>query len=326
MWRYAELLPVINPDNIVTLGEGGTPILQLNTPMKGLIQNILVKDESLNPTGSFKARGLSLAISKAREFGIRKCIMPSAGNAGVAMAAYCARAGIESLVVFPSITPKVYTEECKAYGSQVMLVDGLINDCGVRVNEINRDGSYFNVSTLKEPYRIEGKKTMGFEIAEQLQWNLPEVIVYPTGGGTGLIGIWKAFQEMLELGWIKGPLPKMVSVQTENCQPIVDLWTNSQPHPIKPSIALGLNVPAPFGKDLVIESLRESNGIALSVSEAQIIEATDSIQQNEGILISPEGAAAFAAIRSLVNRGFIRESDKVLMLNTGGGIKNLWQD
>jgi threonine synthase len=318
-------LPVSNPENIITLGEGGTPVFPLNAKINGLEKPVLVKEEGLNPTGSFKARGMSVAISKAKEFGIGNCITPSAGNAGVAMSAYCARANIRSTVVFPSITPKIYIDECKAYGAEVLLVDGLISECSRKVMEINSADEYFDVSTLKEPYRIEGKKTMGYEIAETLNWTLPDVIVYPTGGGTGLIGIWKAFHEMKQLGWIECALPKMVAVQSETCSPVVDTWENKAINPshYQASIALGLNVPNPFGVKLIMQCLKESGGTAVTVSEAEIHLALKVLNKKEGILVSPEGASAFAGVTKLVASGFLKPSDQILILNTGNGMKHL---
>lgn len=325
MWRYQELLPVLNPENIISMGEGGTPIFSLNSKIDGLEKQILVKDEALNPSGSFKARGMSVAISKAKEFGIKKCITPSAGNAGVAMSAYCARANIQSTVVFPAITPKIYIDECKAYGAEVILVDGLISECGKKVMEINSMGEYFDVSTLKEPYRIEGKKTMGYEIAEAMNWKLPDAIVYPTGGGTGLIGIWKAFRELQQLGWIEGLLPKMIAVQSEICSPVVDAWENKAINPSRyqASIALGLNVPNPFGLELIMQCLKESGGAAVAVSENEIRLALTGLTKKEGILVSPEGASAFAGLVKLVESGFITPSAQILILNTGSGMKHL---
>jgi len=323
MWRYLEVLPVLDTVNIISLGEGGTPLIKTTKNIEGLEKMVWLKDESQNPTGSFKARGLSLAISKAKEFGISQCIMPSAGNAGVAMAAYSAKAGMRSVVVFPKITPKIYLEECRAYGSEVILVDGLIGECGKTVNQINHNHEYFNISTLKEPYRIEGKKTMGYEIAEQFNWNLPDAILYPTGGGTGLIGIWKAFMEMKKLGWIKGNLPKMIAVQSERCMPVVNRWNNQNSTQIKPSIALGLNVPNPFGLELIIDCLKESNGSAVPVSESEIVKYMHKIWEDEGVLISPESASAFAAIPQLLKRNLLNCMDEILILHTGAGIKYL---
>ena len=229
MWRYAALLPVLNSENVVSLGEGMTPIHHLHKLANEFgFDDLLMKDESFNPTGSFKARGISMAISKAKEFGITKCIVPTAGNAGGALAAYCAKAGIKCTVVMPLQTPNIFKQECELYGAELALVDGLINDCAKKAAEINKDNQYFDISTLKEPYRIEGKKTMGYEIAEQLDWELPDVILYPAGGGTGLIGIWKAFKEMKAMGWLTGPLPRMIAVQSKNCAPILHALKNKE--------------------------------------------------------------------------------------------------
>ena len=328
MWRYSEMLPVIKEDNIVTLGEGMTPLFTLNKLADRYgFSDLLLKDESFNPTGSFKARGLSLAVSKAKEFGITQCIIPTAGNAGGALAAYCAKANIKCTVVMPSHTPKVFKQECVMYGAELILIDGLINDCAKKVTEINRDGHYFDVSTLKEPYRLEGKKTMGYEIAEQLNWQLPDVIIYPAGGGTGLIGIWKAFKEMISMGWINGPLPRMIAVQTKNCAPILYAlkdpfnWKNS--FTPKPTIANGLAVPYPFGMNMMLQVLEESGGTALAVEEEEIIAGVKEIAKIEGLLISPEGAATWRALLHLNRIHNIASSERVLLLNTGSGYKYL---
>lgn len=328
MWRYAELLPVFNKENIVLLGEGMTPLLALNKlTSKTPLQSILLKDEAHNPTGSFKARGLSMAVSKAKELGIDRLIIPTAGNAGGALAAYCAKAGIQCTVVMPEHTPSVFKTECRLFGAEVILVKGLINDCGKKVEEIKKRQDWFDVSTLKEPYRLEGKKTMGYEIAEQLNWQLPDVIVYPAGGGTGLIGIWKAFQEMLQLGWIKEPLPKMIAVQSANCASLVAAvkdpvsWKETfSPHP---SIANGLAVPFPFGIDLMLEVIHQSKGEAVMVSENEIINGIKEVAETEGILLSPEGSAAWYGVKKLLQERKLSEADKVLFLNTGSGYKYL---
>lgn len=329
MWRYAEMLPLLDIKNRVSLGEGFTPILKLQKlATKYNYRNLSMKDESYNPTGSFKARGLSMAISKAKEFGVQSCIIPTAGNAGGAMAAYCASAGIEATVVMPTHTPKIFKDECELFGAKLILVNGLISDCGKKVAEMKKSGSYFDVSTIKEPYRIEGKKTMGYEIAEQLNWQLPDVIIYPAGGGTGLIGIWKAFQEMIELGWIDAKkLPRMIVVQAENCCPVVDTWNKKQPNCLqyvgKPSIANGLAVPNPFAENMMIEVLRDSGGIAISVSDQEMIMGVKEIAKAEGLLISPEGAATWIALQKLHEVGIISESEEILLLNTGSGYKYL---
>ncbi|GAB3946828.1 threonine synthase [Spirosoma harenae] len=330
LWRYEELLPVIQPENQISLGEGFTPIL----PLKRLgerynLTQLALKDEGLNPTGSFKARGLSMAISKAKENGERACIIPTAGNAGVAMSAYCARAGLEAIVVMPRHTPDAFKEECIGYGARLIEVDGLINDCAVKVKELNQDGAFFDVSTLKEPYRLEGKKTMGFEIAEQLNWQLPDVIMYPTGGGTGLIGIWKAFHEMKALGWLPNdqPLPRMVAVQAERCAPIVATWQgeqhNSKQYNGQPTIANGLAVPRPLGEPLILNTLVESDGTAVAVAEQDMLESVSELARQEGMFVAPEGGAIWAATKKLLRQGWLRPDEHVLLLNTGSGQKYL---
>jgi len=328
MWRYSEMLPVIKKDNIITLGEGMTPLFALNKLADRYgVSELLLKDESFNPTGSFKARGLSLAVSKAKEFGITQCIIPTAGNAGGALAAYCAKANIKCTVVMPSHTPKIFKQECELYGAELILIDGLINDCAKKITEINRGKVYFDMSTLKEPYRLEGKKTMGYEIAEQLNWQLPDVIIYPAGGGTGMIGIWKAFKEMISMGWIKGPLPRMYAVQSKKCAPILYAlkdplnWKNS--FTPGPTIANGLAVPYPFGMKMILEVLRESGGTALAVEEEEITAGVREIARMEGLLISPEGAATWKALLHLNREQKIASSEKVLLLNTGSGYKYL---
>jgi threonine synthase len=326
MWRYFEMLPVKEQSNIVSLGEGMTPILSLtNLEKEYRFSSLLLKDESNNPTGSFKARGISVAVSKAKELGIQRCIIPTAGNAGGALAAYCAKAKMECVVVMPKHTPAVFKNECELYGARLILVEGLINDCARKANEINEQQAFFDVSTLKEPYRLEGKKTMGYEIAEQLDWQLPDVIIYPAGGGTGLIGIWKAFQEMLVLGWIKGSLSKMIAVQAANCAPLLAAYKDpvnwKQNFSPKPSVASGLAVPFPFGMDMMQKVIYESGGDVVSVTEQEIEEGIKEIAEKEGLLISPEGSAAWKAIAILMKRNVIQREDKILLLNTGSGYK-----
>ena len=328
MWRYAEMLPVIKESNVISLGEGMTPMFSLNKLADRYgFSDLLMKDESFNPTGSFKARGISMAISKAKEFGIEHCIIPTAGNAGGALAAYCAKAGIKCTVVMPAHTPQVFKQECELYGAELVLVDGLINDCAKKVMEINRHGQYFDISTLKEPYRLEGKKTMGYEIAEQMDWELPDVIIYPAGGGTGLIGIWKAFKEMIAMGWIKGPLPRMIAVQSKKCAPLLHAikdpvnWKNNfMP---EPTIANGLAVPYPFGMDMMLQVLKESGGTAIAVEDEEIVAGVKEIAKTEGMLISPEGAATWKALLHLNQNKIIASSETVLLLNTGSGYKYL---
>ncbi|GAB3794745.1 threonine synthase [Spirosoma humi] len=330
LWRYEELLPVIQSGNQVTLGEGFTPLLALGRLADTVgFSHLSLKDEGLNPTGSFKARGLCMAISKAKENGEQACIIPTAGNAGVAMAAYCARAGLEAVVVMPRHTPDAFKEECIGYNANLIQIDGLINDCAAKVHELNQDGRYFDVSTLKEPYRLEGKKTMGYEIAEQLNWTLPDVIMYPTGGGTGLIGIWKAFHEMKALGWLpkEQRLPRMVAVQAENCAPVVDTYfgkqANSKQYIGKPTLANGLAVPRPIGEPLMLHVLRESGGTAIAVSEEAMLEGVRDLCRYEGIFAAPEGGAIWAATKKLLHQGWLQPNEHVVLLNTGSGQKYL---
>ncbi len=328
MWRYLKMLPVFDQRNIVSLGEGFTPLLTLkNLASDYGFASVQMKDESLNPTGSFKARGLSMAISKAKEFGIRKCIIPTAGNAGGALAAYCAKAEIEAVVVMPEHTPKPFKDECILFGARLILVEGLINHCAQKVHEINFKSEYYDVSTLKEPYRLEGKKTMGYEIAEQLNWKLPDVILYPAGGGTGLIGIWKAFHELIELGWIENRLPRMYAVQSKNCQPLVETWAgrqkNSKEYVGRPTLANGLAVPSPFGEKLMLKILVETGGEPIAVSDLEIIKAQKEVAQREGLLVAPEGAALLPALQSLLAAHKILRDESILFLNTGSGYKYL---
>jgi threonine synthase len=328
MWRYFEMLPVKNKKNIVSLGEGMTPVIRLsNLENKYGFSDLLVKDESFNPTGSFKARGMSMAVSKMKELGIKKCIVPTAGSAGGALAAYCSKANIHCTVIMPAHTPDIFKKECILYNAELIVVHGLISDCAKKVNEINADGNYFDVSTLKEPYRLEGKKTMGYEIAEQLNWKLPDVIIYPAGGGTGLIAIWKAFREMIALGWVSEPLPKMIAVQAENCAPVRAAYDNPvnwrKSFSPKPSIANGLVVPDPFGMDLIQKVIYESAGDVIVVSEQAIIDGINEVAKTEGILLSPEGSATWKALSILVEENVINKNDRVLLLNTGSGYKYL---
>ncbi|MCE7040662.1 threonine synthase [Dyadobacter sp. CY312] len=326
LWRYFEFLPVLNPENVVSLGEGMTPVIKLENLGKQLeIPNLFLKDESLNPTGSFKARGQAVAVSKMKELGINRCIVPTAGNAGGALAAYCAKANIDVTVVMPRHTPEIFKLECQYFGAELILVDGLISDCGKVVAEMRSKGDYFDVSTMKEPYRLEGKKTMGFEIAEQMNWELPDVIFYPTGGGTGLIGIWKAFHEMKEAGWITGKFPKMIAVQTANCQPIV--WSfegkheSSAGYRAKASVANGLAVPFPFAEKQIFQVLKESEGYAISVSEEELMVGTKSLAKNEGLFVAPEGGALLPAMIKAIENKWISADDKILLLNTGSAYK-----
>jgi threonine synthase len=326
MWRYFEMLPVLDEENIVSLGEGFTPIISLQKSAdKYNFTDILLKDESFAPTGSFKARGLSMAVSKAKELGVQKCIIPTAGNAGGALAAYCAKAGIACTVVMPAHTPNIFKQECALFGAQLILIDGLINDCAKKVAQLNSAGNFFDVSTFKEPYRVEGKKTMGYEIAEQFNWQLPDVIIYPAGGGTGLVGIWKAFKEMKMLGWVKGPLPKMIVVQSINCAPVVRAFYNRKNwkdnFTPSPTLANGLAVPYPFAMQLMLNVLDESNGFAIAVSDEAIIKGVKEVAREEGVLLAPEGAATWVAMHALQKQNIINGNNKILLINTGSGYK-----
>lgn len=328
MWRYATVLPVFDPLNIVSLGEGMTPIFDLQRlASKHGLKSLKVKDEGLNPTGSFKARGLSAAISKAKELGVEHCVIPTAGNAGGAMSAYCAAAGIKATVVMPDHTPQSFQQECEHYGARLLLANGLIDKCAVLAAKIQQEEKAFNVSTLKEPYRLEGKKTMGYEIAEQLNWDLPDVILYPTGGGTGLIGIWKAFHEMITLGWLKPDvkLPRMITVQASKCAPVVDFLSGIKREAsyYSESIANGLAVPHAFGMDLISKVVKESKGMGITVTDAEMIEGVKEVAQEEGILMAPEGAALWKALGLLIDRGEVLREESVLMINTGSGYKYL---
>jgi threonine synthase len=329
MWRWHELLPVQDPKNMVTLGEGDTALLRLPRLGESLgLSNLYVKDESSNPTGSFKARGLSAAIAKAKELGITKVIIPTAGNAGGAMAAYAARADMQALIYMPKDTPVANIEESRITGAEVILVDGLISDAAAMAGETARKEGWFDVSTFKEPYRTEGKKIMGYELAEGFGWQLPDVIIYPTGGGTGLVGMWKAFDELEQLGWLENTKrPRMVSVQAEGCAPVVkafesgtsfcEFWPNAQ------TIASGLRVPKSFADRLILESLYESQGTAVAVSDASIMEAQQELARMEGIFAAPEGAATLAALKKLIIQGWIQPDEKIVLFNTGSGLKYL---
>jgi threonine synthase len=319
MWRYAEVLPEAEP---VSLGEGFTPMLpSRETP------NVYIKEEGLNPTGSFKARGMSAAVTMAKAYGLKKLAAPSAGNAASALAAYCAAAGIEAHIFMPKDVPLANRVECESYGACVTLVDGLISDCARMVAEKKEKEGWFDVSTLKEPFRVEGKKTMGYEVAEQLGWRLPHAIIYPTGGGVGLIGMWKAFDEMQELGWIGSERPQMVSVQAAGCAPIVKAWDDGQSTADfwqgAETLAAGLRVPMPYGDYLILDILKKSGGIAVAVSDEQIIDAFRHWARTEGIFAAPEGAASLAAYRKLRASEFFGPDDTVVLFNTGSGLKYL---
>lgn len=329
MWRWSELLPVQDPCNRITLGEGDTPLLHAPRLGQSLgLSQVYIKDESLNPTGSFKARGLAAAVAKAKELGAKRLIIPTAGNAGGALAAYAARARLEACIYMPKDTPRANVEECRIVGAQVVLVDGLISDAGQMAGARAQAEGWFDVSTFKEPYRCEGKKIMGYELAEAFGWRLPDVIVYPTGGGTGLVGMWKAFKEMAALGWLESDtLPRMVSVQAKGCAPVVkafhegaetcQFWEGAQ------TIASGLRVPKSFADRLILRDLRESNGAAVAVSDEEILEAQRKMAELEGVFAAPEGAATLAALAHLVKSELVQPDEQVVLFNTGAGIKYL---
>jgi len=321
MWRYREVLPSVEP---VTLGEGWTPMLPSRR-----CENVWLKEEGANPTGTFKARGLALAVAMARHYGLKKLAAPTAGNAGGALAAYAAAAGIEAHIFMPRDTPMANQVECRAYGAHLTLVDGLISDCGRMVAERAPKEGWFDVSTLKEPYRVEGKKTMGYELVEQLGWTYPDAVFYPTGGGVGMIGMWKAFEEMEQLGWVSGrrPLkrPKMIAVQAAGCAPVVrafeqgeaasTMWQDAH------TAASGLRVPKPYGDSIILDILRQSGGTAVALGDDAIFASLKDWAAHEGLLLSPEGAAATAAYDHLIGTGFLKKSDRVVLFNTGSGNK-----
>jgi threonine synthase len=312
----------------VTLDEGWTPLLQVpRLSQKFDLPNLRIKDESRNPTATFKARGMTTAISMARLFGIQKVAVPSAGNAAGALAVYAARAGIEAHLFMPKDTPKINVIESLAAGAHVTLIDGLITDCGVEVARRKDEEGWFDLSTLKEPYRVEGKKTLGYELAEQLEWELPDVILYPTGGGTGLIGMWKAFDEMEELGWITSKRPRMVAVQAAGCRPIVTAFEKgerfAEEHRNASTKASGLRVPKAIGDFLILDAIRASNGAAISVTDDEMIDAARELGKTEGIFVAPEGAACIAALEQLRQSDWIKADESVTVFNTGSGIKYL---
>ena len=329
MWRWHEMLPITNPENIVFLGEGDTALLKVPNLGNELgLANLYVKDESTNPTGSFKARGLASAVSKAKELGIKKVIIPTAGNAGGAMAAYAARANIRAAIYMPKDTPRANIEESRMAGADVILIDGLISDAAGVAGEKARAEGWFDLSTFKEPYRAEGKKIMGYELAEAFDWSLPDVIIYPTGGGTGLVGMWKAFAELEELGWLENTKrPRMVAVQAEGCAPVVkayesaaefcDFWLNAH------TLASGLRVPKSFADTLILSDLRESNGMAVAVSDQSILDAQSQLGRLEGIFAAPEGAATLAALHVLLKKKWITPDEHIVLFNTGSGLKYL---
>jgi threonine synthase len=325
IWRYAEIMPVRDPSLALTLGEGGTPLHEARALATAFrFERLLVKDEALNPTGSFKARGLAAAVSRAKELGATTVAIPSAGNAGAAMAAYAARAGLNAIVAMPVDAPDVIKAECRAYGATVWLIDGLINDCGRVIRIGAADHGWFDVSTLKEPYRAEGKKTMGIELAEQLGWRLPDAIIYPTGGGTGIVGMWKAFAELETMGLIGPKRPKMIVVQAEGCAPIArafaegkrhaDLWANAK------TVAPGIRVPVAIGDYLILDAVRASGGTAITVSDAELLEGMKVAAAREGLFAAPESGAAFVAARKLRENGFLAATDETVIFSTGAGL------
>lgn len=345
VWRFLELQPVRDLRHCLTLGEGGTPLVEATRLMASIADmrrdvatagmrsgscHLYIKDESMNPTASFKARGMAVAVARARELGVRAVTVPSAGNAGCALAAYAARAGMEAHVYMPADVPANFIAQCRAFGASVHLVDGLITDCGrASLVDAERFGR-FDLSTLKEPYRLEGKKTLGYEVAEQMGWSLPDVIVYPTGGGTGLVGMWKAFDEMETMGWIDARRPRMVSVQSTGCAPIVRAFDRGEktatPWEGAKTVADGLRVPAAVGDVLMLDAVRKSGGTAVAVSDEELMEGANTMARTEGILAAPEGGATVAAFRVLRERGWIRDGERVVLFNTGSALSyaHLW--
>jgi len=317
MWRYAEVLPQADP---VSLGEGFTPMIaSRHRP------GVFIKDEGLNPTGSFKARGLCAAVTMAREYGLRKLAIPSAGNAASALAAYCAAAGIEAYIFMPKDVPRANLVECQSYGARVTLVDGLIGDCARLLGERKAAEGWFDISTLKEPFRVEGKKTMGYEVAEQLGWTMPRAIIYPTGGGVGMLGMWKAFDEMQQLGWIGAERPKMIAVQAAGCAPIPKAWEEgksaSEAWPDAHTDAAGLRVPKAYGDYIILDILKKSNGTAVAVTDDEIFVCVREWAETEGVFAAPEGAASLAAYKKLLAGGFLKEGETTVLFNTGSGLK-----
>jgi len=333
IWRWRELLPVQDPAHIVTLGEGDTPLVRLERQGARLgLPHLFVKEEGKNPTGTFKARGLSAAVSMAKELGLERLIIPTAGNAGGALAAYAARGGLQALVYMPADTPRANVAECRAAGAETVLVEGLISDAGRLAGERASLEGWFDVSTFKEPYRAEGKKVMGYELAESFGWDLPDVILYPAGGGTGLVGMWKAFAELAELGWLEGEAgrgrrPRMVAVQAAGCAPLaravetgaeeVEVWEGAS------TVAAGLRVPKPYAGKLILEAIRQSSGTAVAVTDEELQEAQRRLAREEGILAAPEGAATLAALEKLAVRGEVQPEERVVLFNTGSGLKYL---
>ncbi|MEM8717063.1 MAG: threonine synthase [Cyanobacteria bacterium P01_G01_bin.4] len=326
LWRYRELLPVVDPSNIVTMGEGMTPLLRLERLGQSLgMPHLYLKDEGVIPTGSFKARGAAVGVSRAKELGVTTLGMPTNGNAGGAWALYCAKAGIEDVVVMPKDAPVIPRSECSIAGAKLSLVDGLISDAGKIVGRAIQKNQWYDASTLKEPYRIEGKKTMGLELAEQFHWEMPDVVLYPTGGGVGLIGIYKALLELKAIGWVSGDLPRMVAVQATGCAPIVEAWKTgkkeSQFWENAQTCAFGITVPKAIGDFLVLEAVYDTNGCAIAVSDEETLAAEAVLAQLEGAFVCPEGAACMAATQQLLASGWLKSDERVVVLNTGCGIK-----
>ena len=328
MWRYFEVMPIRDEANVITLGEGFTPIFKTERLGEKMgCSALYMKDEGINPTASFKARGLSAAVSKAKELGLTRLTMPSAGNAAGAMTAYAAKGGIEAYVFMPKDAPDANQKEVVITGGKLELVDGLISDAGRVSRQKAQEDGLFDISTLQEPYRVEGKKTMGYEIAEQMGWTLPDTIIYPTGGGTGIVGMWKAFQEMEEMGWIDGKRPKMFCVQAEGCAPMVRAFREgsefAEPWQNANTIAAGIRVPAAIGDYLILGALRESGGGALTVTDDEILDYMKIVASLEGMFICPEGAAITAALEKLLADGTLSPDENILLLNTGSGLKYL---
>jgi len=326
LWRYEELLPVKHQENIVTLGEGMTPLLKLNRLGTEVgLENLYLKDEGIIPTGTFKARGAAVGVSRAKELGVNILAMPTNGNAGAAWAVYAAAAGIKSVIVMPEDAPPIPRGECAISGADLYLVDGLISDAGKIVSRAVKKYGWFDASTLKEPYRIEGKKTMGLEIAEQFDWKLPDVIIYPAGGGVGIIGIYKAFQELHEMGWVDDRMPRLVAVQSTGCAPIIKAWeegkTESEFWQNAKTLAFGITVPKALGDFLVLEAIYKTNGCAVAVTDEKIIEAENMLASREGTFVCPEGAATLSAALKLLETGWIGSDENVVLLNTGSGLK-----
>lgn len=327
IWAYKDLLPVVHEEDIVTLGEGQTPLIHVRALGSTLgLDHLYIKDESINPTGSFKARGMAVAISMAKELGIRKVAAPSAGNTASAMAAYAAHANIEANIFMPSNVPAANQIECRVFGANVTLIDGVITDCGLVVAQGKEKKGWFDLASLKEPYRVEGNKTMGYELAEQLGWRLPDWILYPTGGGTGLIGMWKAFDEMEAMGWIGAKRPKMTCVQCSGCAPIVKAFqegaAKAEPWPNAQTKASGLCVPIAIGDFLMLRILRQSKGVAVMINDDELGGAIQRVGETEGVFCAPEGAACLPALERLICEGLIRPQDEVVFFNTGAGLKH----